>query len=610
MAGKISATNVVGTNDPSEAALAAIEEALSLMPIAGQGEKLVPDLQTSEAKKAPGTSRPQITAKPDPVIVQPVATEAVAAPDDFELAIAAAMAAPTPTSTKTKRGSEKPITEEVSISPPAPQQAAPLVLPRGAANDDRREIGHLLHALQIKAPVWPLWLAFFASLGWIAASGTYFWGRMTTLSKLAGSAEAIALEEIGIAAISILGPVLFLFAIASVFRRASELRRTSRAMAEIALRLAEPESVAADSVFTLGQAIRREVSSVGDGIERALARATELEVIVHNEVAALERSYSDNELRIRALVDELVTQRETINSNAEQVRQSLIGASDTLTSQLTSAGTRVTDALLHTGSNVTSSLDEKRDQIAAAFGGAGQHMIDQISQRSEELIARLNVTGDNVSARISETGAGVSESLAHSGHALVHDVSTRSEAVVKSLEDISAVLRSSFEDGAQTLASTLGETGSDVVRRITDHSQTLTQSLKDTGDQLVVDLGLRSSEVSARFDESAHHFSSTVSAHGEHLAERLNETHQKIADTIGVHGTSLYDNLNAASEKVSEMLNLHTSTAKTALDSHVSGLSEALQIASEDTANRLTDSAKDIVLTQSEQVGRVNDVLN
>ena len=48
------------------------------------------------------------------------------------------------------------------------------------------------------------------------------------------------------------------------------------------------------------------VAAVGDGVERALARAGELETLVRGEIATLERAYSDNEIRIRSLVDELV----------------------------------------------------------------------------------------------------------------------------------------------------------------------------------------------------------------------------------------------------------------------------------------------------------------
>ena len=47
-------------------------------------------------------------------------------------------------------------------------------------------------------------------------------------------------------------------------------------MAEMAVKLADPQSFASDQVVNLSGAIRREIASMGDGIERALARAGEL----------------------------------------------------------------------------------------------------------------------------------------------------------------------------------------------------------------------------------------------------------------------------------------------------------------------------------------------
>ena len=44
---------------------------------------------------------------------------------------------------------------------------------------------------------------------------------------------------------------------------------------------------------------------MGDGVERALARAAELETLVANEVSALEHAYNDNEVRIRGLLQDL-----------------------------------------------------------------------------------------------------------------------------------------------------------------------------------------------------------------------------------------------------------------------------------------------------------------
>ena len=83
------------------------------------------------------------------------------------------------------------------------------------------------------------------------------------------------------------------------------MRLIAQSMAEVAMRLAEPETVAREFIVSVGQAIRREVAAMGDGVERALARAAELEALVHNEVSALERAYNDNEVRIRGLLEDL-----------------------------------------------------------------------------------------------------------------------------------------------------------------------------------------------------------------------------------------------------------------------------------------------------------------
>ena len=53
------------------------------------------------------------------------------------------------------------------------------------------------------------------------------------------------------------GPVTFLFVTASMMRRTQEMRLTAQALTEVAMRLAEPESVATEQVVTLSQAIRR-----------------------------------------------------------------------------------------------------------------------------------------------------------------------------------------------------------------------------------------------------------------------------------------------------------------------------------------------------------------
>ena len=73
-----------------------------------------------------------------------------------------------------------------------------------------------------------------------------------------------------------LAPIFCMFAFAALSRRLRELRLSARAISQVAVRLAEPEATAGEHMANLSQAIRRELTSMGDGVERALARAAEL----------------------------------------------------------------------------------------------------------------------------------------------------------------------------------------------------------------------------------------------------------------------------------------------------------------------------------------------
>ena len=65
-------------------------------------------------------------------------------------------------------------------------------------------------------------------------------------------------------------PVIFFYVLAHMFSRSQDMRLVAESMAEVAMRLAQPETAARELIVTVGQAIRREVAAMGDGVERAL----------------------------------------------------------------------------------------------------------------------------------------------------------------------------------------------------------------------------------------------------------------------------------------------------------------------------------------------------
>jgi hypothetical protein len=167
--------------------------------------------------------------------------------------------------------------------------------PRRAANDDRQSIGMILQTLQRHPPRTSYWVATAFAFAWVLGGLILAFLYLPELRTVASQGSAGIPAMFGLGAF-ILAPVLFFYALAHMVWRSQELRLIAQSMAGVAMRLAEPEEVARESIVTVGQAIRREVAAMGDGVERALARAAELEALVANEVASMERAYHDNEV--------------------------------------------------------------------------------------------------------------------------------------------------------------------------------------------------------------------------------------------------------------------------------------------------------------------------
>src|SRR5690606_15898458 len=120
-------------------------------------------------------------------------------------------------------------------------------------------------------------------------------------------------------------------------------------------------SVARDSIVSVGQAVRREVAAIGDGVERALARASELEGMVNDEVAALERAYADNETRMRGLIDGMVQQRQQLVEHAEQVRTAISNVHVDLSNEIGAVSNMVAEQVDEAAQRITEALAEKGD---------------------------------------------------------------------------------------------------------------------------------------------------------------------------------------------------------------------------------------------------------
>src|SRR6185437_3072009 len=218
--------------------------------------------------------------------------------------------------------------------PPQRRLAAP-------ANDDIPSIGGLIFALQQRPSRTPFLIALAASVAWFIIGGFFAYGVISTQVTLAGVSGLVTSAAALTAAVAILVPIVIFWFLALLVWRAQELRLMASAMTEVAVRLAEPDRLAEQSVASVGQTIRRQVAAMNDAISRAIGRASELEAMVHSEVAALERSYGENEIRVRGLISELATEREALANNSARVSEALKGVGQQVARDIATASSSI-----------------------------------------------------------------------------------------------------------------------------------------------------------------------------------------------------------------------------------------------------------------------------
>jgi len=454
------------------------------------------------------------------------------------------------------------------LFPPEASQAAwPTgdTTPRRAANDDRIGIGQILQALRHRSGRTPYTVAGAVGLIWVAA-GIALAALYSTEIRSAFATPGVGLAAMVAIAAAIAVPVIFFFVLAHMFNRAQDMRVVAESMAEVAMRLAQPETVARESIVTVGQAIRREVAAMGDGVERALARAAELEALVHNEVSALERAYNDNEVRIRDLLTELTNQRETLVNQAEHVRNAIASVHLDLAHDITSVGDLVADKVNEVAQRVTRSLTEKGEHITLALGHAGDSMIDALSERGSTLLDRLETTSDQATTAISSASERLSASLNFKTEH-VHDefaelaarlqqmMSARLDQVAQSFAQKSSVTIESMATRSQQFTDALADSSARLAESIAARADEVNTTLRSTGDSLVLDLSLRGGDVVSKLEQTGARITDTIASRSDAVADTFRESAESLVASLNSRGDIVKEMLAARLQAFEEMFN-------------------------------------------------------
>lgn len=491
---------------PSEAARSAAAPTVS----AGASK---PDSKITDGARAPLSTR-----EAAPSGVAPSATKTDnALPGGPSLLGSLALAAPVPSPAS-------PVPSEANADPatvePPPRRIArrrPAGPVRGkiAANDDVPSIGGLIYALEQKPSARVFRIAAIASAVWAVVGITF--ASLTLFPKLSDGASfgaILADPVLFYTAAAVLVPIAIFWLLALLNWHIASLSLKSSTMTEVAIRLAEPDRNAEQSIASLGQAVRRQVSFMNDAVSRALGRAGELEALVHNQVADLERSYEQNEQRIRGLIQELTGERH---------------------------------ALLNTSNGVTDTLKTLGTEIPA--------LIEKLSTQQETLSKIIKGAGENL--------ATLEGSLAQSTGRFESVLGDRTMQLQTVLEDYTSAfstalesrtehMRSAFDQYMLTLDDTLGNRTGDLQTVFEEYARALDTTLSNRADALDTQLVARTQSLDDAFQRRLEVFEEQISNSTAVIDNAVSEKANLLTTALEAHAISFRESMERQATDLDE----------------------------------------------------------
>ena len=408
-----------------------------------------------------------------------------------------------------------------------------------AANDDAPSIGGLIYALDQKPSTTPITYARIASTLWAILGIAFTWAMVSAdLAQGSTIAQIIAKPTTFLMATAIIVPIAIIHFLAVLAWRAEELRMRSSTMTEVAVRLAEPDRMAEQSVASLGQAVRRQVSFMNDAVSRALGRAGELEALVHNEVSALERSYADNERKIRGLIAGLAGEREA-----------LVTTSDRVSGSLATLGTDIPELI--------EKLSNQQLKLANIIQGAGDNLTaleSAVGQSAIKLETTLGERTDHLQGVLETYTGAIGNAIGSRTDEIQGVLDTYTTALADALGSRSEQMQAAITEYMYTLDNTLAGRTENMQAIFQQYGQALDSTLAQRAQYLDGQLVERTRALDAAFNDRLRMFDESIMRSTMAIDTAVNDKAQTLTNALELHAKSFSETVTQQTIELDETL--------------------------------------------------------
>lgn len=393
----------------------------------------------------------------------------------------------------------------------------------------------------------PFWVAFVASLVWIAAMAMIY---LPAFMRLDAPFSAAALPTLADAAMSLLLPLALIWVTAYFLWRAQSLSNIAQALAQTTARLMSPQREM-EGFAAIGQRLNEEIGRLHATIEHSVQRAEQLEQVVNGHIHAIDQTWRANEQRIAMLLEQLQKQKATVAALGKAISADaapVIGGIGDAVRQL--------DQLVRE----TAATLERLDGGLKSTAGALAATLNEVGARTEQGAGQLGrqvAQLQQATAQMDEKTQAAAEAIATQAQALEKtraDLDRKTAAFSQHVDKMGETLTTTLQDAA----GRLGQANVEAVRAISALGENLAGHMQQSTARAASALESAGDEMSGRIQELARDLSAQIDAATERATQSISgnfeRAAEKLSGDIDETSTTVVQKLTSTAGDITAML--------------------------------------------------------